>query len=81
MAKGVKTGGRKAGTPNKVTKALKDMVLGALDRVGGEEYLIEQARENPTAFLTILGKCMPKEITGSDGKPLIPTKLKIELVG
>lgn len=35
---GERRGGRQAGTPNKVTKALKDMILGALDEAGGEEY-------------------------------------------
>lgn len=62
-----KTGGRVAGTPNKVTKELKDMILGALDDVGGQTYLAAQARDNPGAFLTLVGKVLPKEITGKDG--------------
>lgn len=77
MAKGIKTGGRAKGTPNKVTRTLKEMVLGALDKVGGEAYLVQQARENPNAFLTILGKTFPKEITGGDGAPLFPTEVKV----
>lgn len=40
MAKGVKTGGgSRKGRPNKETKALREMILGALDKVGGEAYL------------------------------------------
>lgn len=31
--------GRKKGELNKVTRALKDMILGALDGAGGQEYL------------------------------------------
>lgn len=55
--------GRPKGTPNKITKALKDMILGALDDVGGQAYLARQAEENPTAFLTLIGKVLPSEIT------------------
>lgn len=51
--------GRVKGVPNKVTKQLKDMILGALDKSGGEAYLVKQAGENPTAFLTLVGKVLP----------------------
>lgn len=74
-------GGSRKGIPNKVTADLKAMILGALSDAGGQKYLQRQADENPAAFMTLVGKCMPKEITGADGKPLIPTKLKIELIG
>lgn len=63
-AKRKKTGGRTAGTPNKVTKELKDMVLIALDRAGGINYLQEQAEANPNAFLTLVGKVLPLSIKG-----------------
>jgi hypothetical protein len=62
MAKGVKTGGRVAGTPNKITKDLKDMILGALEDVGGQKYLEAQATENPAAFMSLMGKTLPKDI-------------------
>ena len=62
-AKGAeKTGGRKKGVPNKITADLKGMILSALDAVGGQKYLVEQAKENPTAFLTLVGKVLPKEV-------------------
>jgi hypothetical protein len=64
MAKGVKTGGRTKGTPNKTTKALKEMILGALDQAGGESYLLQQAQENPNAFLTLVGKVLPTTLSG-----------------
>lgn len=73
--------GRVKGVQNKITKDLKAMVLGALDKSGGVDYLQRQAGENPAAFMTLLGKCLPKEITGADGSPLVPTKIKIELIG
>lgn len=62
MAKGRKTGGRSKGTPNKVTGELRAMILGALDDAGGQEYLSTQAAENPAAFLTLLGKALPRDI-------------------
>lgn len=44
MAKGVKTGGgSRKGVPNKLTADLKAMILGALDKAGGEKYLLTQA--------------------------------------
>jgi hypothetical protein len=57
-----KTGGRVKGVPNKVTGALKDMILTALDKSGGIEYLQAQARDNPTAFLTLVGKVLPLQV-------------------
>ena len=57
-----KTGGRKKGVPNKITADLKGMILTALSDVGGKNYLVEQAKENPTAFLTLVGKVLPKEV-------------------
>jgi len=60
-----KTGGRKKGTANKVNAALKDMILTALDDMGGVQYLKEQAEANPTAFLTLVGKVLPMTVQGS----------------
>jgi hypothetical protein len=67
-----KTGGRKPGTPNKVTADIKAMILGALSAKGGQKYLERQADENPTAFLSLLGKVLPLQMTGADdGPPVI----------
>jgi hypothetical protein len=62
--------GRKPGTPNKMTKELKEMILGALDDVGGIEYLKVQALDNPTAFLTLVGKVLPLTVAGDRKAPL-----------
>ncbi len=63
--------------PNKITSDLRAMVLGALDDAGGREYLKEQASTNPSAFMALVGKCLPKEITGADGSPLLPDRIEI----
>jgi hypothetical protein len=70
-AKGqAKTGGRRKGTPNRLNADVKAMILGALNAAGGQEYLLQQAEKNPVAFLTLLGKILPLQVTGKDGGPL-----------
>jgi hypothetical protein len=70
MAKGYKTGGRRKGTPNKLTRDLREMILGALADVGGRAYLAAQAETNPSAFLSLLGKLLPTEVTGRHDGPI-----------
>jgi hypothetical protein len=76
MAIGKKTGGgSRKGVPNKVNKELKEMILGALDDVGGQDYLARQADENPAAFMSLVAKVLPKdikqEISGANGGALV----------
>ncbi len=65
-----KTGGRAKGTPNKTTGQVKDMVLTALGNVGGVKYLERQANENPTAFMTLVGKVIPTQVAGDPENPV-----------
>jgi hypothetical protein len=68
MATGKKTGGgSRKGSPNKITKDIKAMILGALDAKGGQVWLEEQMNNNPTAFMTLLGRIVPTktELSGS----------------
>jgi len=44
-----------------MTRTLREMILGALDDAGGQAYLTEQAHQNPAAFLTLLGRVLPRE--------------------
>ena len=59
---GERRGGRQVGTPNKMPSALKEMILEALDGAGGVDYLQKQATDNPGAFLTLVGKVLPKDV-------------------
>jgi hypothetical protein len=74
MARGRKTGGRQKGTPNKVTTDVKEMVLAALRRAGGEQYLARQAEENPSAFMALVGRIIPSQVraslAGAEGEPI-----------
>lgn len=54
--------GRPKGSQNKSTVAIKEAVLAALDQAGGIDYLVIQSRENPTAFLTLVGKVLPLQV-------------------
>lgn len=55
--------------PNKNTKELKEMILGALEQSGGVEYLVKRANDPRTAsaFLTLIGKVLPMQVTGENG--------------
>lgn len=68
---GERRGGRKKGTPNKTTGALKEMILQALSESGGVEYLREQAIAEPKAFLSLLGRVLPLQVTGDNNAPLV----------
>lgn len=71
MAIGSKTGGRKAGTPNKTTASVRAAIVEAFDGLGGVKSLIEWGKENRTEFYTrIWVKLAPSQITGEDGGPI-----------
>lgn len=61
MPKGRKTGGRKAGTPNKITQTLTQAIDVAFDAVGGAQYLQRVAADDPKAFCALLGRRLPKD--------------------
>lgn len=71
--KGQKAGpGRPKGAPNKATAEVKEMILGALAAAGGVEYLTARATDPRTAsaFLSLLGKVLPMQVTGEGGGPV-----------
>ncbi len=77
--------GRPKGVQNKLTTQIKEMVVRATELAGedvddvcakkhggGVAYLRWAAKEQPTAFISLIGKTMPLQVTGQDGQPLIP---------
>lgn len=73
--------GKKPGTVNKTTKALKEAILLAAEKVGedgkGKEgltgYLVGLAKSEPKSFAALLGKVLPLQVTGEDGGALVVT--------
>jgi hypothetical protein len=67
MAKGQKTGGRVKGTPNRVTATVKEALQAAFDEVGGKDYLVRMATQEPRAFCALIGKVIPQDINATIG--------------
>lgn len=74
-----KTGGRQKGVPNKINRDLKEMILGALDKAGGIEYLVKQSKEKPVAFLALVGRVLPMTVASDPENPLL-TGITVTLV-
>ena len=66
---GERRGGRPKGATNKHTAQLKDIILTALHEEGGVKYMRWCAREQPAAYLALLGKVLPTTLT-TDGQPI-----------
>jgi hypothetical protein len=62
--------GRPKGSPNKITKEVKTMVVEALEGAGGVRYLIEKAETHPQAFLALVGRVVPLTVAGDEKNPL-----------
>jgi hypothetical protein len=70
MIKKQKTGGRTKGTPNKVNAAVKEAIVSAFSKVGGENYLVKIAKDDPRTFCALLGRVMPTQLTGAGDNPI-----------
>lgn len=72
--KGERGPGRPKGSPNKVTKAAKDLIAEAAEKLGGIERLVawaEEAPENEKAFWSsIYPKLIPVQLSGDPDNPL-----------
>ena len=58
--------GRPKGSKNRTTLQLREAILAALDRVGGDKYLARLAVENSSAFASLLGKVLPTTLAADD---------------
>ena len=56
--------------PSQPASATTTEQQNALSEAGGEQYLARQANENPSAFMTLLGKVLPTQVTGHEGGPV-----------
>lgn len=64
MAKGKKTGGRVAGTPNKLTRTVREAFEQAFEIIQGDQdaNLVTWARQNPTDFYRLAAKLIPTDV-------------------
>jgi hypothetical protein len=75
---GERRGGRRKGTPNKTTAALKEAILLAAEQTGedgrGKDglvgYLRHVAEKEVRSFTALLGRVLPLQLNGEDGAPV-----------
>ena len=59
------------GTPNRINRDIKEMVLSALEKAGGENWFIRLAKaKDKRTFAQLVAKLMPTRLAGHDGGPL-----------
>lgn len=68
---GERRGGRQKGTPNRITKTVREAILGAFDELGGQKWLVKLGKNDEKAFASLLGKVLPTQLTGADGGPIM----------
>ena len=62
-----KTGGRKKGTPNKVTLQLREAVLQSFENLGGVKYLEKLAKIEPRSYAMLLARVLPTQVEADLG--------------
>jgi hypothetical protein len=66
--------GRPKGRVSQETADIKAMVIGALQAVGGQDYLADRAMDQPVAFMGLIGRVLPHQISG-DGTGAVTIQL------
>lgn len=68
-----KAGGRKPGTPNKLTQAAREIIKGCADALGGMDRMVAWAKEDPVNerifWSSIFPRIVPLDVTSGD-KPI-----------
>jgi hypothetical protein len=73
--------GRPKGSLDKGNATIRQLIVQALDGVGGVEYLKDTAKSHPAAFLSLIGKVMPIEVSNPEGQAFkTENKWLVELV-
>jgi hypothetical protein len=68
---GTRGRGRPKGSPNKLTRTIKEAIEAAFSAVGGEKYLARMAEQQPVAFMSLLGKVLPTQLDVNGNLALI----------
>lgn len=79
MARGVKTGGRQKGTPNKTTQEAKDAIALVASGLGGANRMLEWVQEDPANeklfWTNIYPKLLPLQVANADGQSFKTTRV------
>lgn len=75
----VKLPGRPKGTPNKISKTMKEAFKEAFEQLGGVPKLVEWAEKNPDKFYPLVARLLPVDITSND-EAITPTVVKVNLI-
>jgi hypothetical protein len=79
MARGVKTGGRQKGTPNKTTQEAKDAIALVASGLGGANRMLEWVQEDPANeklfWTSIYPKLLPLQVANPDGETFKTTRV------
>lgn len=60
--------GRPKGSLDKGNATIRQMIVEALDQVGGTQYLADLATSHPAVFAGLVGKVMPIEVANPAGE-------------
>jgi hypothetical protein len=72
--------GRPKGSLNKTTLQLREMILLALDKLGGPDYLVALGRENSSAYASLLSKVLPTTLSAPDSDGGVGVKLEFRRI-
>ena len=73
MAKGKKTGGRRPGSQNKVTKTARESYEHVFLAIGSVEGMATWAIDNRSEFYRQYARLIPVAVAGADGKGPVAT--------
>jgi hypothetical protein len=65
--KGERRGGRQKGTPNKLTKAVKEVFEEAFEGLGGSKAFIKWGKDNQTDFYKLYARLIPQDVNAKHG--------------
>jgi len=54
--------GRPKGSRDKIASSVKEMIEKSLTKAGGVDYLLQQSKDNPVAYLSLIKTIVPKNI-------------------
>lgn len=71
----VRKPGRPKGSLDRGGAQIREMIVTALTDLGGSKYFVHVAKTRPDAFLMLIGKLLPTQVTGPNNTPLVPPSI------